>query len=51
MTRLAKERGVNRKKTSTLKGLRQSLDSTTVPMFDWYYVVEKAELYHYDKIF
>jgi len=36
MTRLAKERGANKKMTSTLKGSRKSLDRIELPQFDWY---------------
>ena len=35
MDGLAKERGVNRKMTSALKGSRQSLDRIEVPQYEW----------------
>jgi len=49
MARLAKERGVNRKVTSALKGSWQSLGIIDTPKFDWHYSATKAELYNYDK--
>jgi len=49
MARITKERSINRKMTSARKGSRQSLDRIEVPTFDWYYSIEKAELYHYDE--
>ena len=48
MTRLAKERGINRKLSSALKGSRSSLNRIEMPKTDWYYSAEKAEMYHYD---
>ena len=47
--RPAKERVVNRKMASVLKGSGHSLDRIEVPKFEWYYLAVKAELYHHDK--
>jgi hypothetical protein len=48
MAKRARERGVNRKMTTVIKGARSSLDRIKVPIFEWFYSPRTTEIYRYD---
>jgi len=48
IARLVKERGVNRKVMSAIKGTRICLVYVELPQYEWFYFNMTKGLYHYD---